>query len=104
MPPPEDMSENRRYRIRPGFILREIAGEYAIIPVDAEGVLANAMLSPNETAVFLWKAFEHPATIDEVTEKAMAEYEGEAEEIRRAVVSFVADSLRYKMIEEVTEL
>ena len=32
------LKEKKRYRISSEFILREIAGEYAIVPLDAEGV------------------------------------------------------------------
>ena len=28
--------EKKKYRIKPGYILREIAGEYVIVPVGAE--------------------------------------------------------------------
>ncbi len=95
------MSENRRYRIRPGFILREIVGEYAIIPVDAEGVLANAMLSPNETAVFLWRAFETARTVEDVTTLLEEEYEAPPEVLRQAVEQFVQESLGVRILEEV---
>ena len=33
--------EKKKYRIRQGFILREIAGEYAIVPVGEECMITN---------------------------------------------------------------
>ena len=93
--------QNRRYRIRSGYILREIAGEYAIVPVDDESLFNNAVMAPNDTAVFLWKAFEQPSTIEDVVVKGMQEYEAAEEQIRKSTEHFVKESLKYKILEEV---
>ena len=93
--------ENKRYRIRSGYILREIAGEYAIIPVDEESLITNAVMAPNDTAVFLWKAFLYPSTIEDVVKKGMQEYDATEETIRNATYRFVEETLRYRMLKEV---
>lgn len=48
----------KRYCIKPNFVLRRIAGEYAIVPVDVESELTNAVMQPNETAAFIWQTFQ----------------------------------------------
>ena len=93
--------QNRRYRIRSGYILREIAGEYAIVPVDDESLFNNAVMAPNDSAVFLWKAFEQPSTIEDVVVKGLQEYEATEEQIRKSTERFVKESLKYKILEEV---
>ncbi len=95
--------DNKKYRIRSGFILREIAGEYVIVPVDAGrgNLLENAILSPNGTAVFLWKCFEQPCTPQEAVIRGMAEYEVDEETIRSSVRRFVSEMLRYSILEEI---
>lgn len=93
--------ENKRYRIRSGYILREIAGEFAIIPVDEESLITNAVMAPNDTAVFLWKAFLYPSTIEDVVKKGMQEYDATEETIRNATYRFVEETLRYRILEEV---
>lgn len=94
------MKSEKRYRIKSNFILRKIGGEYAIVPVDAEDVLQNAVLEPNDTAVFIWQAFQEPATIEEATEKTEKEFDAPAEVIRNAVHRFVEESLRLQILEE----
>lgn len=91
----------KKYRIKPGFILREIAGEYAIVPVDAEGLFSNAVMAPNDSAVFLWKNFEQPCTLEDVVSSGMLEYDADESKLRNAVEKFVAESLEYKVLEEV---
>lgn len=91
----------KKYRIRPGFILREIAGEYTIIPVDDESLISNAMMAPNATAVFLWKAFEQPSTVQDAVVRGMMEYDVSEETLRNAVERFVKESMEYRILEEV---
>ena len=93
--------QKKKYRIRSGYILREIAGEYAIVPVDGASVFSNAVMAPNDSAVFLWKAFEQPSTIEDVVVKGMQEYEAAEEQIRKSTEHFVKESLKYKILEEV---
>lgn len=96
-----DVAENKKkYRIRPQYILREIAGEYAIIPVDTDSPMENAVMAPNETAVFIWKCFEEPSTLGEVVARGMQEYDVAEEKLRNAVGRFVKESLEYKILEE----
>ena len=96
-----DVAEKKKkYRIRPEYILREIAGEYAIIPVDTDSPMENAVMAPNETAVFIWKCFEEPSTLEEVVARGMQEYDVAEEKLRNAVGRFVKESLEYKILEE----
>lgn len=92
---------NTKFRIKEGYILREIAGEYAIIPVDTEAVISNAVMTPNETAVSMWKVFQEGATVDEVVARMLEEYDASEEMIHQGVVDFVQESLQYNMMEEV---
>lgn len=91
----------KRYRIKPEFILREIAGEYVIVPTGDDSPISHAVLAPNDTAAFLWKAFEEPSTIDEVVSKSMLEYDVIEETIRNSIERFVKESLEYNILEEV---
>lgn len=43
-------------RIKPGFELRDICGEKAVIAVGIENVDFNRIISLNETAAYLWEA------------------------------------------------
>lgn len=98
---PEARNGDRKYRVRPGFVLREIAGEAAIIPVDGQGGIWQRHHGPNQTAAFLWKAFEQPRTIEEVVAAALEQFDAPRDTIRPAVEKFVMESLNLKTFEEV---
>ena len=94
--------EKKKYRIKPGYILREIAGEYVIVPVGAESKspLENTVMAPNGSAVFIWKHFEEPSTLEDVVVQGMLEYDVTEDRMRRSVENFVTDALNYKILEE----
>ena len=95
------LQEKEKYRINPDFILREIAGEYTIIPIGGNNVFSNAVMAPNETAVFLWEAFQQPSTIQDVIVEAMQKYDATEEQIYKSISNFVKQSLEFKVLEEV---
>ena len=95
------LQEKKKYRINPDFILREIAGEYTIIPIGGNNVFSNAVMAPNGTAVFLWEAFQQPSTIQDVAVEAMQKYDVTEEQIYKSISNFVKQSLEFKVLEEV---
>lgn len=95
------LEEKKKYRIKSDFILRQIAGEYTIIPIGGENVFSNAVMAPNDTAVFLWKAFEQASTIQDVVVKAMQIYDASEDQMYKSISNFVKQSLEYKVLEEV---
>ena len=95
------LQEKKKYRINPDFILREIAGEYTIIPTGGDNVFSNAVMAPNGTAVFLWEAFQQSSTIQDVAVEAMQKYDVTEEQIYKSISNFVKQSLEFKVLEEV---
>lgn len=95
------LQEKKRYRVKSDFILREIAGEYAIVPIGSDSIFSNAVMAPNDSAVFLWKMFEQPSTVEDAVVKGLQEYDVTEDVIRNSIERFVKESLEYKILEEV---
>lgn len=91
----------KRYRIHPDFALREIAGEYAIVPIGETQFFTNAMMTPNKTAAFLWQAFSEPSTEEDVVMRALERFDGEEADIRRDVAMFIKDTMKRNVLMEV---
>ena len=90
------------YQINPNFVLRQIGGEYAIIPVGDECLISNAVMIPNDSAVLLWNEFSSPRTEEEAVMRMLQDYEGSVEKIRDDVHRFVKESLSYRVMREVS--
>lgn len=91
----------KKFRVKGDLLLREVAGQSVLIPVGEISEKLNGMITLNETFRFIWEQFKEPHTIEEVLEKTLEEYDGDAEVIRQDIQNFVAESLKYNfMIEE----
>lgn len=57
------------------FVLREIAGDYVIIPTGKTVLSFNGLLSVNEIGAFLWDLLQQEVTVDDLVEAVLKEYE-----------------------------
>ena len=54
------------------YLLREIAGEYMLVPLGNSSF--NSMVSFNETGAFVWKKLEQGLTEEEIANALTVEY------------------------------
>lgn len=57
------------------FILREIAGEFLLVPVGAASARFNGLITMNELGKFIFQALSEDLTARQVAEKITGEYE-----------------------------
>lgn len=76
-------------RIKKGFTMRNIAGEYIVVPVGRAGEVFNGMITLNESGAFFWEAMKNDTTIEDVVKKVCEEYEVTPEIAERDVTKFV---------------
>ena len=67
-------------KIREGFILKEIAGSYVVVPVGQDLVDFSSMITINETGAFLWEKLCNDITTEELCDAVINEYEGVTKE------------------------
>ena len=67
-------------KIKEGFILKEIAGSFVVVPVGQNLVDFSSMITLNETGAFLWNALSEEASEEQLCEKLLSEYEGVSQE------------------------
>lgn len=76
-------------KIKDGFILRQVAGNYIVLAVGEEAVDFNGMITVNETGAFLWEILSAGATKEEMLEKLMAEYDVDEETAKKDITDFL---------------
>lgn len=62
-------------KIKRGFKLLSVAGEYMVVPLGMQTVNFQAMITLNETGAFLWKTLQEECTEDELIDKLQDCYE-----------------------------
>lgn len=94
-------------KIEKEFILREIAGEYVIIPVGKTALDFNGLISVNEVGASLWNMLQEDVTMDELVQGILDEYDVEESVAREDIQEFLDNLLKKKIItcdEDNTEL
>lgn len=76
-------------RINKEFVLREIAGDYIIIPTGATVLEFNGLITVNEVGVTIWNMLQEEVTMDELVQGVLAEYEVEEEVARKDIQEFL---------------
>ena len=78
-------------KIKEGFILKEIAGSFVVVPVGDDLVDFTLMITTNETGAFLWNCLSQHRSEQELVAMLKAEYEGADDaQLEADVAEFVA--------------
>ncbi len=62
-------------KIKDGFMLREVAGTYVVVPVGERSEQFNGMVNLNEIGAFIWKVLENGSDRAGVISAMLAEYD-----------------------------
>ena len=85
-------------KIEKEFILREIAGDYLLVPVGKAASEFNGMININETGAFLFKLLQEDVSIEQLVEALCQEYEVDQRQAKEDVDSFVQSLKKYRII------
>ena len=75
-------------KIKPGYMLREIAGHFAVFPLGSRTVEFTGVITLNESGAFLWESMTNEISEDELTNKFMLEYGVDTETARQDIKDF----------------
>ena len=71
------------------FILREIAGDYIIIPTGKTVLEFNGLITVNEVGVDIWNMLQEDVTFEDLVQGILAEYDVEEEVAREDIQEFL---------------
>ncbi len=77
------------YSIKPGYLLREIAGEHLAVPVNTVGSQQIVIL--NSVSAFLWNELQTNKTLDELAEAVISSFDVSKEEVLPDIIEFIND-------------
>ena len=79
----------KEYKIKEGFMLRKIAGNYVVVAIGKVGKEFNGMINLNESGAFLFDLLKKYQTLDFLVEELMKEYEIETKIAKNDVLEFL---------------
>lgn len=78
-----------RMKIDKDFVLREIAGDYIIVPTGNTALTFNGLITVNEVGAFLWELLQKDITEKEMVEAVLAEYDVDENTARTDIREYV---------------
>jgi hypothetical protein len=76
-------------KIKDGFMLREVAGQWVVVPLGERVVEFNGIMTLSESGALLWKVLENEVAEEELTEAIIKEYDIDRETAEADVREFV---------------
>ena len=76
-------------KVEKEFVLREIAGDYIIIPTGKTVLKFNGLITVNEVGASLWKMLQEEATMDELVQGILEEYDVDEATAREDIQEFL---------------
>lgn len=76
-------------RIEKEFVLREIAGDYIIIPTGSTVLEFNGLITVNEVGVTLWKMLQEDVTMEQLLQGVLDEYDVEEAVAKEDILEFL---------------
>ncbi len=81
-------------KIKDGFVLRELAGNYVVVAVGPASKEFNGVIRMNNTGAFLWRILDSGADEQALVSALLKEYDVDKETAKNDVSSFL------KMVKE----
>ncbi|MBR1738319.1 MAG: PqqD family protein [Firmicutes bacterium] len=76
-------------KIKSGYLLREVAGSFVVVPVGEETLDFSGVITLNESGAQLWKKLEKGMSKEDVVKEMLAEYDAPEDVIKKDVDEFI---------------
>lgn len=86
-------------KIKEGYVLREVADHWVVLPIGQNSVSFNGMLSLNESGTLLWRALEEGGDRETLADVLLSEYEVEREQALNDADEFISALVKIGCVE-----
>ena len=66
-------------KLKYNFALREIAGDYVLVPLGEAALAFSGMITTNEVGAFLWETLKEDVTKEQLVARVLEEFEVDQE-------------------------
>lgn len=87
-------------RLKDGFVLREIAGSFMVVPVGRRTQEVPGVIALTETGALLWRMLEKGAEEGDLVRSLLDEYDVSEDRATADVRAFVAKARKQGLLEE----
>ena len=76
-------------KIKPGFIIRELAGEYVVVALGEASKIFNGIIKLNDTGKFMWEKLAIGCEKEEIIQAILQEYDVDHAQVEADLDQFI---------------
>lgn len=95
------MKKETHYQRNPDFIYRKIVDESVLVPIHRDVANMESIYTLNSVGAFIWEFLAQPATVVELQEAVLDEYDADPEVINADVLRFLNEMTFINALREV---
>ena len=76
-------------KIVEGYILKNIADSYVVVPIGSRSVDFSSIISVNDTGAFIWKQLETETTPEKILKNMLEQYDVSEEQAKADIDAFI---------------
>ena len=77
-------------KIKPGYVLREVAGQIVVVPVGQEALNLNGLITLNKSGKILWDRLQSDVTKEQLVEALLSKYDVSKEVVTKDIEEFLS--------------
>lgn len=87
-------------KIKDGFVLREVAGSWIVLPLEAETINFSGMLTLNDSGKMLWELLKKGCSPEDMVKSLLEEYEVSEDQAKPDVEEFIEKLVKVGCVEK----
>ncbi len=87
-------------KIKPDYVLREIAGDHVLVPTGEAVAKYNGLFGVTEVGARILELLPECATEDEIARRILEEYDADEETVKADVAEFIAHLREKEILDE----
>lgn len=86
-------------KIKEGYLLREVAGQFLVVPVGSQAISFNGIITLNKTGKVIWEVLQSQTSKQAIIEALTHRFEVSIEQASQDVDAFLAVLQKHQLLE-----
>lgn len=86
-------------KIKEGYLLREVAGQYLVVPIEKAALTFNGIITLNKTGKFIWEILVNEVQVDDVIQKLFTRFDVSYDQAKHDVETFLSTLQTHSLLE-----
>jgi hypothetical protein len=86
-------------KIKSGYLLREVAGQFIVVPVGNQAISFNGIITLNKSGKVIWEVMQKETSVEEIVQALKKVFEVSDEVANKDVNTFLETLKKHSLVE-----